>query len=549
MIKNHLHWNEDVWENPDSGMQEDLEAVQTRDVEISSVGTIAPSGLSDEQLQSYLDTVSVEINGSDTLLGAQSGALKNINKELQMTGDTSARLGGVDRSLLLQGQDITKHSEDITAQGQAIDETNTIVSDHTVKIKDVIEVKIPEVRRIANEAIEDLNELTPRVSAAEQAVETVTSSVAVLSPKVTAAQSSANKGILDAKAAADNLTQYQGTNDVAVSDAQNTAIQANTAALEAQRILNENQAKWNDGVTAALQAQSTLNEKQDSWNQAVVDAVNATQAADEAQDMAIQSINDMQTALDRQVSEMTDELRGIQQELAREKVVVMTTPYNGSFIYSGKYGSLSFFREVTSDYYVFDATAGWVGKVVMKRWGRKSTDDTADTTYIESFSIPRPDGSRSYRSERPLSSARMSGAEVTITMNPGVQKSQTNRGEAFTPARDTWVTISNHTFTPPAEPAESYLLFWRVEWSAATHHDFYRVRIVQGERVIVEQELTKLGPLLPVGPGNRAQWVRAPRAKIDPNTPVQFQINSTGEQDSQRNIAWSESEISWIEGQ
>lgn len=544
MIKNHLHWNEDVWENPDSGMQEDLEAVQTRDVEISSVGTIAPSGLSDEQLQSYLETVSVEINGSDTLLGAQSGALNNINKELQMTGDTSARLGGVDRSLLLQGQDITKHSEDITAQGQAIDETNTIVSDHTVKIKDVIEVKIPEVRKIANDAVRDLTDLTPRVSAAEQAVETVTSSVTVLTPKVTAAQSSANKGILDAKAAADSLTQYQGTNDVAVNDAQNTAIQANAAALAAQAILNANQAKWNNGVTVALQSQSTLNEKQDSWNQAVVDAVNATQAADQAQDLAIQSINDMQDALDRQVSEMTNELRGIQQQLNQEKTSSMLTPYNDSWDRSNVWADVT---RVTSgtNRYSFTAKGIWTGKVKVILATR--ADSKGATQFFTSeYPIPQPNGSRTFQTPGYI---YLDSAEATITVNPGVQKTRNLTTQAFTPARDAWVTISNHTFTPPAEPAESYLLFWRVEWGAATNHDFYRIRIIQGGRVIVEQELTNLGPLLPVGPGNRAQWIRAPRAKLDPNTPVEFQINSTGEQDNRRNISWSESQISWIDNQ
>ena len=549
MIKNHLHWNEDVWENPDSGMQEDLEAVQSRDVEISSVGTIAPSGLSDEQLQSYLETVSVEINGSDTLLGAQSGALKNINKELQMTGDTSARLGGVDRSLLLQGQDITKHSEDITAQGQAIDETNIIVSDHTVKIKDVIEVKIPEVRQIANDAVRDLTDLTPRVSAAEQAVEKANSDVASLAPRVTAAQSSASKGILDAKAAADNLTQYQGTNDVAVSDAQNMAIQANAKALAAQKILNENQAKWNDGVAVALQSQSTLNEKQDSWNQAVVDSFNASKAADEAQDMAIESINDMQDGVTQQVNDMTRELKSIQQQLAQKKESSLLIPFDGGWARSNRDMKIERVSEGIVYKYYITAFGSWVGSIQAAFTGREgSGEGQYQATNRYEYSIPRADGSRVINpSSGSISS--VVNVEIKAFIKPGVQKSRDTGGGSLTPDRDKWVTVSTHTFTPPEIPAESYLLFWRVEWSAATSHDFYRVRMVQGGKVIESQELTRLGPLTNLGPGNRTQWIRAPRANLDPNTPVEFQINSTGEQDSQRHISWSESQISWIDNQ
>lgn len=144
MIKNHAHWNEDVWKNPDHGVQDDPDALLNRDFEISALGTVKPSGLSQDRLDAYLGSVSVEVNGKNTLIGSQSIALSNINRELQMnTTGSSDRLGEVDRTFITHGQNISRNSTytenqqtSLLAQGGRVGSAEKGLDNHETRITD-----------------------------------------------------------------------------------------------------------------------------------------------------------------------------------------------------------------------------------------------------------------------------------------------------------------------------------------------------------------------------------------------------------------------------
>ena len=265
---------------------------------------------------------------------------------------------------------------------------------------------------------------------------------------------------------------------------------------------------------------------------------------DAAQDMVLESISDAQAQASAQVDEMTAQLRDIQQQLARKDENSILVPFNSSWSRSSKW--VSTYR--TGDAFVgwkhpTTALGNWKGILRYVRVGKASGKDYEETITMD-FQIPREDGSRTVEI---AGSQYTTSLEIIAFIEPGVQKTQDLTTQTFAPPVGTWVTIPEHTFTPPAEPAESYLLFWRVKWSAATHHDFYGVRIVQGGTVLATQTMDKLGPLLPSMPGDREQWVRVPRAVLRPNVPVEFLVYTTGVQDSQRAIAWAETNLSWIE--
>lgn len=473
MIKNHLHWNEDVWENPDSGMQEDLEAVQTRDVEISAVGTIAPSGLSDEQLQSYLETVSVEINGSDTLLGAQSGALKNINKELQMTGDTSARLGGVDRSLLLQGQEITSTSEAVSVQeGKLV----TIV-DETIPQAEQSAIDKSKIYTDAEVKKTDLNvkELFTALSGAGADATKVSQDLDRLNQQLKDKGETPAPGLIPAY------------------------IDANTRRWELQEVV------------------------------------------DEAQNSILGTVSG-------QVDEINEQFLELQSSMEKDHAVSMAVPYNGSFSRSNKWADITTYSSggtFQTNYVKFSAKGTWVGEIkyTLSLEGSKSSERYPEVR-TRGISIPREDGSRTIE----FNKLYVDSIDFLLTIKAGRQmKRNLKFGKKEVPRASDTIVLSEHTFTPPAEVADSYLIFFRVCWEAATYHDSYALEIIQDFNVLDRQSLTKLGPLLPGGDGRREQWIRVPSAKLQPNKPVTFTIFSTGQEPAQRTVLWSETQISWIE--
>lgn len=137
-----------------------------------------------------------------------------------------------------------------------------------------------------------------------------------LSTQISNAQGDASQAIEDAEATAEALNLYKNATNQSLDLIQSQAIQANTAALQAQGILNDrqdawnqavtdsfaaqetlnaNQGRWNKAVDDSLTAQATLNEKQEVWNQAAADALAAIEKADDAQDSALEAIQQIVT--------------------------------------------------------------------------------------------------------------------------------------------------------------------------------------------------------------------------------------------------------------
>lgn len=258
---------------------------------------------------------------------------------------------------------------------------------------------------------------------------------------------------------------------------------------------------------------------------------------DAAQDMLLSSTS-------QQVSDMMAQFRDIQQQLTQEKTVSMVTPYNSSWARENAWASVN--RITGSGWHQFALTSKgtWSGTVKVVLATRAKIDAGTQIITTE-YSIPRPDGSRTFTT---AGYSYLDSADTTITVNPGVQNTRDKLTGPFNPSSvSTWVAIPEHSFTPPQITAENYLLFWRVKWNATTYNDFYGIRITQGSTVIKTQTLDKFGPLLPIMPGDREQWIRVPAAKLVADVPVQFEVYSSAPDGGHRAIGWAETNMSWIE--
>lgn len=112
MYKNHPHWNEDDWENPDSGLDTDDSLLERRDVELSTVADVQPSGVTQEELDDFVKNHTPEVDaGSDTIFGNTSKELGEISSELEMVDGQSKKLQTITKTYVDQQDAITVLSQ------------------------------------------------------------------------------------------------------------------------------------------------------------------------------------------------------------------------------------------------------------------------------------------------------------------------------------------------------------------------------------------------------------------------------------------------------
>jgi hypothetical protein len=103
MYKNHPHWNEDDWEAPDSGLATDDSLLEKRDVELSTVADVQPSGVSQEEIDDFVANHSPAIDASgNTIIGNTSKEVGQISSELEMVDGKSEKLQTVTRTIVEQ---------------------------------------------------------------------------------------------------------------------------------------------------------------------------------------------------------------------------------------------------------------------------------------------------------------------------------------------------------------------------------------------------------------------------------------------------------------
>lgn len=112
MYKNHPHWNEDDWENPDSGLDTDDSLLERRDVELSTVADVQPSGVTQEEIDDFVKNHPAEVDaGSDTIFGNTSKELGEISSELEMVDGQSKKLQTITKTYVDQQDAITVLSQ------------------------------------------------------------------------------------------------------------------------------------------------------------------------------------------------------------------------------------------------------------------------------------------------------------------------------------------------------------------------------------------------------------------------------------------------------
>lgn len=92
MPRNHPHWNTDDWEDPNNGLQVDDSLLDRRDVELSAEMEVAPSGVTQEQIEDFKNQQNPVVDVGGSIVG-------DINKELEMSDGKSNRVKRVEASI------------------------------------------------------------------------------------------------------------------------------------------------------------------------------------------------------------------------------------------------------------------------------------------------------------------------------------------------------------------------------------------------------------------------------------------------------------------
>lgn len=103
MQRNHAHWNDDDWENPASGLSTDDNFIEERDVTLSTVADVLPSGVTQEEIDNFAAEQNPTVDTSgNTIIGNTSKELGQISSELEMVDGKSEKLQTVTRTIVEQ---------------------------------------------------------------------------------------------------------------------------------------------------------------------------------------------------------------------------------------------------------------------------------------------------------------------------------------------------------------------------------------------------------------------------------------------------------------
>lgn len=103
MQRNHAHWNDDDWENPASGLSTDDSFIEERDVTLSTVADVLPSGVTQEEIDNFAAEQNPTVDTSgNTIIGNTSKELGQISSELEMVDGKSNKLQTVTRTIAEQ---------------------------------------------------------------------------------------------------------------------------------------------------------------------------------------------------------------------------------------------------------------------------------------------------------------------------------------------------------------------------------------------------------------------------------------------------------------
>lgn len=173
----------------------------------------------------------------------------------------------------------------------------------------------------------------------------------------------------------------------------------------------------------------------------------------------------------------------------------------------------------------------WTGKVTVSRTVRDGSGiDTSPyvfRTMHSTHSIPQPDGGRTLSFPRQGTNQGINvSALLNYTVEPGMQGTH-NRdlGPADT-AQGEWDTFIGTT-RDMTKAGTNVSIYLSVEWSSATHHDRYGIRILRNGTEITRVLQSNLGPITPLGNGRRSQSTRVTLPSLAAGDRIEFQRFST----------------------
>lgn len=105
MPRNHPHWNTDDWEDPNNGLQVDDALLERRDVELSKVAEVNPSGVTPEEIEDFKNQQNPGVDAGGSIIG-------DIDKELEMSDGKSNRVQRVEYAVSEHSDSISQLTED-----------------------------------------------------------------------------------------------------------------------------------------------------------------------------------------------------------------------------------------------------------------------------------------------------------------------------------------------------------------------------------------------------------------------------------------------------
>ena len=185
MQRNHAHWNDDDWENPASGLSTDDDFIEERDVTLSTVADVVPSGVTQEEIDNFVaeQNPTVDPNGN-TIIGNTSKELSQISSELEMVDGKSEKLQTVTRTIVEQHDAITTLGQAAQAAQNTADNAVSDAAQANDRLGDILDSdsQDPQALWRLQEAINEANEAA--LLAHSAAIEANTAAVAALNQEV-----------------------------------------------------------------------------------------------------------------------------------------------------------------------------------------------------------------------------------------------------------------------------------------------------------------------------------------------------------------------------
>ncbi|WKS54892.1 hypothetical protein [Corynebacterium accolens] len=193
------------------------------------------------------------------------------------------------------------------------------------------------------------------------------------------------------------------------------------------------------------------------------------------------------------------------------------------------------------------ARGDWVGQAVVRTyWNPKDTKSDVIASYEQLFDIPASNGARSHVVGPFRASQRYEARAIAVDyfVRQGEAKSSRDRGSTVFPLPNRWHTVNTFKVAATATHAVTFACTWR----AATYGDSYGVRVTKNGSVLTSiGPKTGVGPLTPFGNGTKTQAVIPMSVKLSKGDVLRFEVYTSANQESQRQVDNWERQASWIE--